>query len=141
MQGSSAGTSVLATLFCNWARLPLSVAEGPVRFTLQVDGEQETWSRFFSGSGPMVSRVAADKGLLVERLGPAMLRFELAEREGMLHWNAVSLRVLGIPVPRRLFEFRARVSGQGARYAFDIDANLALVGRLIRYQGVLDVHS
>jgi hypothetical protein len=35
--------------------------------------------------------------------------------------------------------FQARVSARGARYRFEIDARLALLGTFIRYTGELDV--
>ena len=133
------GRSFLANGFCDWGRLPCSVSDAPLRFRLDVDGESETWTRFFSGSGPMVSRVEASGGLLREQLGPAQLDFELSVRQGVLYWRAVKLRVWGIPVPRAAYDFRARVSGEGTQYRFEIEAHLALVGLLVRYQGVLDV--
>jgi hypothetical protein len=134
------GRGFLVNRFCDWGRLPRSVTDAPLRFRLDVNGESETWTRFFSGSGPMVSRVAAVGGLLRERLGPAQLDFELSERQGVLHWRAVKLRVWGIPVPRVAYDFRARVSGKGAQYRFEIEAHLSWVGLLVRYQGVLDVN-
>lgn len=133
------GGSWLANCFCDWGDLPRSVTDAPLRFRLEVDRNTETWTRYFSGSGPMASRVAAVGGLLREQLGPAQLDFELSERQGVLHWRAVKLRVWGIPVPRAAFDFRARVSGGGSQYRFEIEAHLALVGLLVRYQGVLDV--
>lgn len=133
------GTGWLAQLACRVARLPRSVRNGPLRFELVVDAESEQWTRYFAGSGPMRSRLRLDGATLVERLGPAVARFELTERDGALLWQAVGLRVLGIPVPGWAFDFQARVRGRGPWYRFEIDAHLALIGRLIRYQGELHV--
>jgi hypothetical protein len=133
------GKGILVNRFCDWGHLPRSVSDSPLRFRLEVNGESETWTRFFSGSGPMVSQVEASGGLLRERLGPAQLDFELSERQGVLHWRAVKLHVWRIPVPCSAFNFNARVSGEGTQYRFEIEAHLALVGLLVRYQGVLDV--
>jgi Domain of unknown function (DUF4166) len=133
------GAGWLAQLACRVAHLPQDVRNAPLSFRLEVQGSTEEWTRCFSGSVPMQSRLSTDGALLVEHLGPAVARFELTERDGALLWQAVSLRVLGIPIPRRAFDFRARVRGRGPWYRFEIDAHLALIGRLIRYQGELHV--
>jgi hypothetical protein len=133
------GEGWLASLACGLARLPCNTPEAPLRFCLRSGGQEELWTRHFSGSRPMVSRVWQEGGHLVERLGPATLHFVLSEADGVLHWHAESLSVMGIPVPRRAFDFQAWVRGRGARYRFEIDARMAVVGRLIRYRGVLDV--
>jgi hypothetical protein len=134
------GEGWLPSLVCHLAGLPRNVTGGPLRFTVETEGESEIWTRHFGGSGPMTSRVQYHRGLLRERLGPALLDFELSEAQGVLHWRAAKLRVFGIPVPRRLFDFNAQVRGQGEEYHFAITARLALVGTLIRYEGVLHVH-
>jgi Domain of unknown function (DUF4166) len=133
------GTGWLARLACRAARLPHSVRNAPLHFRLVVEGESEEWTRYFQGSGPMRSRLRVEAGVLVEQLGPAVARFKLTERDGALLWRAVSLRVLGIPIPGWAFDFQARVRGRGPWYRFEIDAHLALIGRLIRYQGELHV--
>ena len=133
------GEGWLAALACHIAGLPRSVSDAPLKFLLRSDGQGETWTRCFGGSRPMQSRLWVHEGLLAERLGPATLRFALFEQNGVLHWQAQSLRVFGLPLPRRAFNFQARVRGRGGRYRFEIHARLAFVGRLIRYRGILDV--
>lgn len=133
------GSSWLARIACIVAGLPVDVKDAPLRFRLSVDRQGEEWVRFFSGSAPMSSRVWAKDGCLVERLGPSVTRFRLTEQGGVLNWRSVSLHVLRIPIPRWAFEFQARVCARDTRYRFEIDARLALVGTLIRYEGELDV--
>ena len=65
------GGSWLVNRFCDGGDLPRGVTDAPLRFRLDVDGNTETWTRYFAGSGPMASRVAAVGGLLREQLGPA----------------------------------------------------------------------
>lgn len=133
------GRGWLAALGCSLASLPHNVNAGPLRFSVDTEDDVEIWTRHFNGSSPMVSRVLAHGGLLQEDLGPARLHFELTEAQGALLWRAVKLRVFGIPIPRGAFDFRARVSGHGDLYHFEISAWLALAGLLIRYEGVLHV--
>jgi len=72
-------------------------------------------------------------------LGPSVTDFRLTVKEGVLHWEAVRLWVLGVPLPRYAFDMRARVCAHGERYRFQIDARLHLLGALISYEGELDV--
>jgi len=133
------GESWLSSLACRVAGLPRSGRELPLELSVEMAAPGEIWTRYFSGSAPMVSRVSEHDGRLIEQLGPARLVFELSEAQGVLHWRGMSLRVFGMPVPRWAFDFRARVSGGQTHYRFSICARMALVGLLIRYEGVLHV--
>jgi hypothetical protein len=133
------GTGALTQLACLIAGLPLSVNATPVRVQLEVIGATERWTRWFHGARPMRSQLWAQDGCLRERLGPAVTDFALEVRAGALHWTALRMWVLGIPIPRRCFDMQARVSASGSRYRFEIMARLALIGDLITYEGELDV--
>jgi len=133
------GRSPLARLACAIAGLPPDMSSAPVRVRVDVDGSTERWTRWFGNAPAMVSRLAAREGLLRERLGPSVTDFRLTVKEGVLHWEAVRLWVLGVPLPRYAFDMRARVCAHGERYRFQIDARLHLLGALISYEGELDV--
>ena len=134
------GDGWLARLGCRLAGLPRSAHDLPLRVELQADARREAWTRWFEGSPAMHSRLEAKGGQLVERLGPAVARFALRVAGGALHWEAVRLQVLGIPLPRSAFDMRAQVHGADGLYHFVIDARFRGVGTLIRYEGVLYVH-
>jgi hypothetical protein len=51
------------------------------------------------------------------------------------------MRILGLPLPRAAFDFRARVHGMGGTYHFEVHARIFGIGTLIRYAGVLHVGS
>ena len=133
------GRGWLVALACRIARLPPSMQDAPLRFELRTDADQEVWTRWFGDSPPMASRLRADQWHLVEHLGPARVRFALHEAGGALHWEADSLQVLGVPLPRFAFELLARISALEGHYHFAIVARVAGLGMLIRYEGVLRV--
>jgi hypothetical protein len=134
------GTGWLARLGCRLAGLPRNAHDLPLRLELHAIAARETWTRWFEGSPAMRSRLEAHDGQLVERLGPAVVRFALHVTGGELHWKAVSLHVLGMPLPPSAFDMRAHVRGADGLYHFAIEARFRGVGRLIRYEGVLYVH-
>jgi hypothetical protein len=119
------------------ASLPPSVSDVPLRVTIRVDQQGETWARNFGGHR-MQSRLWARDSLLAERLGATILLFSLTAVEGRIEWRVVAVRFLGVPLPLSWFAgacaTEAIVDG---RYTFDVSATLPLVGLLIRYRGWL----
>ena len=102
-------------------------------------GAVEQWTRRF-GEDVMRSTITAIDGRLVERLGIATLAFTLHVEDDGVRWDLQSARVLGIPLPKRLFRgVRAREFVAGERYHFAVEARLPLVGTVVRYRGTLDV--
>jgi hypothetical protein len=133
------GHNLLARLACWVVGLPPSMSAVPVRVCIDVEGSRERWTRWFGNSGAMRSQLRASGRFLRERLGPSVTDFELEVRNGVLRWEAVRLWILGVPIPRKLFDMQALVGGQRGQYRFEIAARLSGMGLLIRYEGELDV--
>jgi hypothetical protein len=131
------GSGWLAWMACIVARLPPTMREAPLQFELRTCGVQEIWTRWFADAPPMSSRLEARDDQLLEHLGPATVQFALQVNGTTLQWEATRLRVFGIPLPRRAFQFNAHIHGDGGQYHFAIEARLAGVGLLIRYEGTL----
>jgi hypothetical protein len=127
----------LASLACRVAGLPPDMHDAPLRFESRADAKQEVWTRWFGDAPVMASRLRSDGRHLVEHLGLARVRFALQAVKGSLHWEAVGLKVLGIALPRRAFDLRARIDGMGGQYQFLIEVKVAGLGALIRYEGTL----
>ena len=89
----------------------------------------------------MRSRLREVDGLLCESMGPATFRFALRCRDGAIEWRLRSVRVLGIPVPARLFDVAARESVLDGRYRFEVGAAIAGLGPIVAYDGTLDRRS
>ncbi|MDB5907931.1 MAG: hypothetical protein JWP34_2045 [Massilia sp.] len=119
--------------------LPKTAAEAALKFEMHADTKLETWRRHFS-SRPMVSKMRAGAGVLVERFGPIHFHFRLQADQGRLHMLLQAVTVFGIHVPKLL---RPTVLGQeiGAqgRLHFDVSVHLPLVGLLAEYRGYLDI--
>jgi hypothetical protein len=87
----------------------------------------------------MSSSLYKDGSALVERVGPARLTFRIVERDTGMDWQLQKVSMLRLPLPAAWFEISARVDMQQGRYHFLIDSAVRGVGRIVRYEGLLDV--
>jgi hypothetical protein len=133
------GNSYLAQIACAMAGLPAEATCTPVIVDIETGGTSERWTRRFAGSKPMRSTLARQGTLLRECLGAATLIFTLAERDGGIDWLLERIYVLGCRLPRVLFTVSAHSGSGAAGYRFVVEARLRGIGRLIRYEGELDV--
>ena len=118
---------------------PLQPVSGAIRFELDAGPACETWVRHFPGK-TMRSRMRLVQGELTERLGPALLHFQLLADDGRLVMRLRGLRFLGIPCPRwALPRIVAEEEGRDGRLYFRIGAALPLIGQVAGYTGYLAV--
>ena len=133
------GRTPLARLCARIAGLPKAMRDAPTAVEFVADPKGETWRRDFGGAR-MRSRLAWKDGLLREHLGPLQFRYLLHAGDGAIWWQVVGVRVLGLlPLPASWFDgVRCRESEQAGRYAFLVEADLPLLGRIVRYEGWLE---
>jgi len=127
---------------CWLAGLPKPGRDVPVSVEFRPDGRGgEHWARRFSGRGYASSFSAEQRGgesLLVERFGPFRLEFRLRAVSGGICWLLVGVTCVGIRAPVwAIPKVRCLESSEDARYRFDIEADIPLIGPLIRYRGWL----
>jgi hypothetical protein len=110
-------------------------------FEIVARDEGEEWTRRF-GPDVMRSRFWGDGDALFERLGPAVMKHCLHVEDGRLHTRLDRLWLMGLPVPRAFLpRIRAVASQDGARYRFDVGAELPVIGLIVSYRGYLDVEA
>lgn len=133
------GTNALAAFAGRIAGLPPSF-RGPFRFESIPAAGSETWCRRVGGH-EMRSTLRAEGGLLRERMGPIVFRFALEPDATGLNWRLARVHWLGIPLPVSWFAgVHAReFQHEDGRYGFSVEAALPLLGRIVRYDGALDV--
>ena len=131
---------LLARLLRRLLSLPEPGAAQAIALTIERNGQRETWTRRFA-RGQMRSTLQPGGGtLLRERLGPVSLHFSLHRDDHAIDWQLRGVTVLGLPLPRTLCGTVLSRSGtHDGRYAFDIDARLPCIGRLIAYRGWLEI--
>jgi hypothetical protein len=113
--------------------------EGAIRFELEAGEMQETWTRHFPHQ-VMRSRLLYEDGHVVERLGPAKVRFRLEGSADRLSMKLAGMHFLGVPCPRWLApDVLAEETASPGRLHFRIRASLPLVGVVTDYQGWLEV--
>jgi hypothetical protein len=132
------GTSVVAKVVGVLASLPSAMTDAPIEVRIEVTEEGETWTRPFANHHLMVSTLQMDQGLLVERLGPAAFKFRLLARDGTLEWVLEHITAFGIALPLKWFRISATIDSRDGRYHFAVDSELRGVGRIVRYEGLLD---
>jgi uncharacterized protein DUF4166 len=133
------GTSLIAKVLGALTSLPPTLHNAPIRIRIDIVGDKERWIRTYAGRHVMSSTLYSDGGALVERVGPAALTFRIVERDTGMDWQLQKVSMLGIPLPAAWFEISARVDMQHGRYHFLIDSSLSRIGRIVRYEGLLDV--
>jgi hypothetical protein len=133
------GKSLVARWLCVVASLPPSLNDVPVTVDIEERADGEAWTRRYGTSAPMRSTLRRQGSQLAERLGPATLTFRLTADDGAIVWTLVRVSALGCPLPLQLFDVAACSKADGHRYRFEVDARLRGIGRIIRYEGILDV--
>jgi hypothetical protein len=134
-------TNLLARCCRHVVRLPEPGPAQSLQLTIERHGTQEIWTRRFA-RGHMRSVLDRVDGrpMLSERLGPVVLRFDLRYDDGAIDWRLESVRVMGVPLPRRWFgHVLSRSAESGGRYMFLVDVQLPWVGRLVAYRGWLEI--
>jgi hypothetical protein len=133
------GTSLIARVLGALTSLPPTLRNAPIRIRIDVAGDKERWIRTYAGAHVMSSILYRDGGALIEKVGPAALTFQTIERDAGMDWQLQKVSLLGIPLPAAWFEISARVDMQQGQYHFLIDSAVRGAGRIVRYEGLLDV--
>jgi hypothetical protein len=134
-------TNLIVSTLRRLLGLPSPGMQQALEFFIDRRNGQETWTRRFA-RGEMCSVLGSDANALylLERLGPATLRFALHHDASGIDWDLLRVSVLGIPMPRACFgQVLSRSSAHDGRYAFHIDTRLPWVGRLVAYRGWLEI--
>jgi hypothetical protein len=132
------GTSVAAKVVGVLASLPSAMTDAPIEVRIEVTDKEETWTRLFANQHLMVSTLKSDRGLLVERLGPVVVKFRLLVRDGTLEWALEHIAAFGIALPLSWFRISGTIDSRDGCYHFVVDSELRGVGRIVRYEGLLD---
>ena len=133
-RGRSWGANALAAMFC----LPPHGKDQPLRVTFTPGNGREAWTRKF-GKRTFRSVRFERKGMLAERIGASCLVCAPEASADGLALRLQDVRVLGIPLPSWLHaRVRTFESEQDGRYRFEAEAQLPLLGLLVRYTAWLE---
>jgi hypothetical protein len=133
------GTSFIAKILGMLTSLPPALENAPIQVRIEVKGDKERWIRIYPDKHQMISTLSRDGNRLVEQLGPASFTFRLVARDAGIDWRLEHVSMIGIPLPASWFQIFARVDVQNGRYHFLIDSTLRGIGRIVCYEGLLDV--
>jgi hypothetical protein len=132
--------------FVAWLlRLPPPAAAAETRLTVTARGDGEQWQRTFAGRRLDTRQYASSECELAERFGMLEFRFRLdvsdgrlvyVQREAAFLFGRARLRIPAAWAPR--VEAREEPAG-AARVNVEVHVSLPGVGRLIAYDGLIDV--
>jgi hypothetical protein len=113
------------------------------RITMSVEGDhlpdRMIWNRRF-GDRSFRSCFRLRQGRLIESLGPFRLRLRLEVRDHRLCYVLERVTLFGAPVPHALApQLDAWEGEREGHYAFAVEVRLPFTGRLVRYEGLLDL--
>lgn len=135
------GRNPFTRLVASFFRFPREGANIPIRVTFDARSGREIWTREFAGQKLRTVQWLSSMGastLLAERFGPACIFLDVGQDEQGLYFESRRLTLFGVPLPRFLFpRVAARERVEGGRFVFDVQAELPLLGLLIRYRGWL----
>jgi hypothetical protein len=97
------------------------------------------WNRRF-GERQFHSCFRLDRGRLIESLGPFRLHLRLEVQDHRLRYVLERVTMFRIPIPHGLAPSLEAWEGErDGRYDFAVEVRLPFVGRLVRYEGLLDL--
>jgi hypothetical protein len=136
------GAKSLTGRFVAWMLgLPRSAERAALTFELEASAQAETWQRHFPGKR-MQSLLRASGNELVERLGPVDLHFELAATGDKLSMLLRRVTFLGMKLPAFLVpRVLAEETTSPGKLHFNVDVAWPSLGRLVAYQGELNLAS
>jgi hypothetical protein len=133
------GRSLIARILGALTSLPPALEHAPILVWIGQDNHKERWIRTYSGGHRMSSTLYRESNCLVEPIGLASLTFRVLARDAGMDWQLQKLSMLGVRLPAAWFLISARVDMRQGRYHFLIDSAVRRVGRIVRYEGLLDV--
>lgn len=133
------GKGVMARMACRLFGFPRDGAAVPLVLTVIPEGSSEKWHRDFGGR--VMSSVQFAKGaLLIERLGPVLIKMRPVINGDRFSVQPVGWSLLGLPLPRALMptseNFETETDG---RFQFNVSIAAPLVGPIVAYRGYLEV--
>lgn len=121
----------------------MSLPPASDRIDMTVEGEhlpdRMIWNRRF-GDRTFESCFRLRQARLIEALGPFRLQLRPEARDGRLVYALERVALFGIPVPRLLAPALEAWEGErDGRYDFAVEVRLPFLGRLVRYEGLLEL--
>ncbi len=131
--------NALASLMCTVLGFPKNSDQCPLEVLAEHKAEKMVWRRNFDGR-MMVSHFSLAGPYLQESLGMIKMLMKLTVQNGGLVYGLVKTKMLGISLPRFLSPgLTAYEHEDGNKYVFSVEVSLPIIGRLIKYEGRLDL--
>ncbi|HEX2900057.1 MAG TPA: DUF4166 domain-containing protein [Bacteroidia bacterium] len=118
-------------------KVPPASEDVDLQLEIRRSANRETWIRSFAGK-PLVTTQWAEDGLFVEAVGGVKMSMRLRIADGILHFDPVHTRAMGIKVPKWLqITVAANVREQEDGWRIFVETRSAVLGLLFRYSGFI----
>ena len=139
------GKGRFARRLAKWSRLPAATKCAETRLKVVADGDRQRWERHFDAVSFVTTQWAGADGCLMERIRSWELSFRLRADDGALHYEQRRARFclgpLRVWLPwTPVVHASERLDGP-SRVRVSVSVRLPLIGRLIAYDGWLDVEA
>jgi hypothetical protein len=138
------GNGWFAQRLAGLARLPQANNSVEASLKIVTEGQSQRWERRFANETFTTKQWEGTHGQLVERFGQWELSFKIRVDAGNLLYEQFGAKIcfagLCISMPRACAPFVvAKEVSEGTRVIITVFVTLPLVGRLISYEGFLDM--
>ncbi len=140
------GSNFAARRLADFLGMPPEAADIPVETTFSLEQGAETITRNYNGAILITrqaiakSRPADGTALLLEQFGPVALFIALEGTEEGITFHLRRCSLLGLRLPQKLSpRLVARERVRDGRYHYFVRIELPLVGKLIEYEGLLEL--
>jgi hypothetical protein len=137
------GRRWIARRLAKASRLPRATKCAETRLRIVTEGESQRWERQFDGEQLVTTQWAGDDGCLMERIRAWELTFRLRVEDGALHYEQQRARLcvgpLRVWLPWTPVVSAAERPDGPTRVRVSVNVRLPFIGRLIAYDGWLDV--
>lgn len=133
------GKNLIAILIAKLFGFPPTQSDATIKVSMDRQGEQEVWIRHINETAfKSTFTQVVTAGEVYEKFGPVKFKVNLRLDQDRLHYDLVSARVLGVPLPKFFLpKSNTHERVESGKFVFDVDVHLPIFGRLIRYTGQL----
>jgi hypothetical protein len=133
------GKGFFVRLSNKMAKVPPPKEDVHLLLEIRRAGNRETWVRDFEGKILSTDQWAED-GLFIETSGPFKLGMRLHLAEGILRFESVYTKFMGMKLPRRMgVDVLAQVREHAQGWDISVETRTALLGLLFSYKGTMEL--
>lgn len=133
------GKNIFVGLLNNLAKMPPKGLQQKVSLVVERNENEEIWTRDFQGKIFRTTQFVK-KGCMIEKSGPAALKFNLSEKNGSIHFIQKQMLFFGIVAPK-IFGLQTIANSieDENGWKVDVEVRSPLFGLMLKYKGAVKI--